>query len=87
MAIANIAAALTQYNANLLWRQNGQASAILALEAVEYLIVNRAYQLGHVNSSLTFDTLTETQKKLEAFLNATNTTNKTSFTSARSRWS
>jgi len=85
MAITSIATALTQYNENLDW-DTSETKARLALSALRYLKINRAQNLSHVGSGMTFEAITEEIAKIESFLNAVKTSNATSFTSARSRW-
>jgi hypothetical protein len=85
MTTLTIATALTQYNENLDW-DTSATKARLALSALRFLKINRAQNLTHVGSALTFEAITEEIAKIESFLNAVTTTNKTSFTSARSRW-
>ena len=85
MAITSIATALTQYNDNLDW-DTSETKARLALSALRYLKINRAQNLAHVGSAMTFEAITEEIAKIESFLNAVKTSSSTSFTSARSRW-
>ena len=70
MALASIADALVQYNANLGWHQS-LASAELALEAVRYLLVNRAQRVGDSGSTLDYASLESEKQALEKFLGAT----------------
>lgn len=70
MALSSITDALTQYNANLSW-QTSQSSAAAALEAVRFLLVNRAQQSGDQGSTLNYESLQKESEKLEKFLGAT----------------
>lgn len=70
MALASISDALAQYNANLSW-QGSTSAAQSALEAIRYLLVNRAQRLDDQGSSLNFESLANEAKKLESFLGAT----------------
>jgi hypothetical protein len=85
MATLTIATALTQYNENLDW-DTSTVKARLALSALRFLKVNRAQNMSHVGTSLSFEAIEAEIKAIGAFLDSTNTTNRTSFTSARSRW-
>jgi len=84
MTTLNITTALTQYNENLDW-DTSATKARLALSALRFLRVNRAQNLSHVNSGLTYSAIDAEIAKIEAYLEAQSTT-RTSFTSARSRW-
>lgn len=70
VAISSVADALAQYNANLGW-QASQSSASLALEAVRFLLVNRAQRLDDQGSTLNFESLASEKTALEKFLGAT----------------
>ena len=70
MAIASIAAALAQYNANALWHES-TVKANLALEAVRYLIVNRAQSSGHAGTNLNYEMLQDEAKRIEKYLGLT----------------
>lgn len=67
MAIASIEDAYTQYNANLSW-QNSRSSADLALQAIRYLVANRAKMTADQGSQIDFESLGGEKIKLEAFL-------------------
>ena len=71
MALGSITDALTQYNANLGWHQS-PASAELALEAIRYLLVNRAKTMDDQGQKIDFESLTTEKAALEKFLGATN---------------
>ena len=86
MTTLNITTALTQCNENLDW-DTSETKARLALSALRFLKINRAQNLNHVGSGLTFEAIDLEIAKIEAFINAVKTSNATSFTSARSRWS
>jgi hypothetical protein len=86
MAINTIADALTQYNANLDW-DTSAVKARLALSALRYLKVNRAQSMSGAGSSLTYQAIEDEIAKVSEFLDVAETTkDRTSFTSARSRW-
>ena len=70
MALASITAALAQYNANALWHES-TVKANLALEAVRYLIVNRAQSSGHAGTSLNYEMLQDEAKRIEKYLGLT----------------
>ena len=70
MALASITAALTQWNANALWHES-TTKAGLALEALRYLIVNRAQSSGHAGTNLNYEMLQEEVKKIEKYLGLT----------------
>lgn len=70
MALASISDALAQYNANLSW-QNSLASAQLALEAIRFLLVNRAEKMADQGSTIDFASLNTEKAALEKFLGAT----------------
>jgi hypothetical protein len=70
MALATVTDALAQYNANLSWHTS-QASAELALEAVRFLLVNRAQRMGDQGSTLDYESLKDQLNSLEKFLGAT----------------
>jgi hypothetical protein len=64
------AGALAQYNANLSW-QSSEASATAALEAVRFLLLNRAQVQADMGSSLNYASLESEKAALEKFLGAT----------------
>jgi len=70
MSLATISDAITQYNANLGWNTS-QASAQLALEAVQFLLINRAQKLDDRGSAINFESLQTEKAALEKFLGAT----------------
>ena len=59
--------ALAQYNDNLSW-EGSSAKAILELEAVRWLLINRpaAYSVG--NRNISYSALEKIQEKLQAFV-------------------
>jgi len=69
MALATIAAALAQYNANLNWHQS-QAGAESALEAIRFLLANRGQRRMDQQSSIDFESLEKTALKIETFIGA-----------------
>lgn len=70
MALSSISAALAQYNASIPWHVS-QATATAALEAVQYLLVNRAQRAGDRGSELNYESLEKEKEALEKFLGAT----------------
>lgn len=70
MALASITAALTQWNENCLWHDS-EAKARLALEALRFLQLNRAQNMGHSGSSLSYEMIGTETKKIEDFLGVT----------------
>jgi len=70
MALASITAALTQWNENALWHES-TVKANLALEALRYLIVNRAQSSGHAGTNLNYEMLQDEAKKIEKYLGLT----------------
>jgi len=82
----SISAALAQYNANLDW-DTSVSKARLALYALRYLHVNRTSSLASAGTNLTYAQIETLIAAIEAFLKVADTTQqRTSFTSARSRW-
>jgi hypothetical protein len=70
MALTSITAALAQYNTNALWHES-TVKANLALEAVRYLIVNRAQSSGHAGTNLNYEMLQDEAKRIEKYLGLT----------------
>jgi hypothetical protein len=70
MALASIEAALDQYNANIPWSAS-QAAATLALQALQYLMVNRAQKQGSRGSELNYESLASEKAAIEKFLGST----------------
>ena len=89
MAYTTIAEALAAYNANLDW-DTSPAKARIALDALRYLKINRAYQQNMGGASLSFESINEEIAKLESFVNGgtpiTSSTPRRSFTLARGRF-
>ena len=86
MTTLNITTALTQYNENLDW-DTSATKARLALSALRFLRVNRAQNLSHVNSGLSYAAIDAEIDAILDYLNVAETTlSRTSYTSARSRW-
>jgi len=65
----SVADALAQYNANLSW-QTSIASATAALEAVRYLLINRAQKFDDRGQQMMFESLNTEKTALETFLGA-----------------
>lgn len=76
--------ALAQFNNNLAW-DNDTVKAAAALEAVRWLLVNRGQDITQGPERLTFETLKDMEKKLEAFVSSAGatTTNSAPFVSMR----
>lgn len=71
MALASIDDALTQYAANAVW-EGSQAAATAALEAVRYLLVNRARTINASGTTdVSYESLMSEKAALEKFLGAT----------------
>jgi hypothetical protein len=70
MALATVADALAQYNANVDWHSS-RSSADLALQAIRFLLVNRAQRQEDVGSTLNYESLEQEKVALEQFLGAT----------------
>ena len=72
MAFASIANALAQYNSNLGWGSPPSiSSAQAALQAVQYLLVNRATRTDDRGQSINYASLESEKKALENFLGST----------------
>lgn len=69
MALATVTDALAQYNANSDWPSPGNAS--LALQAIRFLIVNRAQMLEDQGSRMNFEQLEKEKAALEKYTGAT----------------
>ncbi len=67
--LTSVSAALTQFNANAAWYLSN-ASAQLRLEAVEYLMVNRAQKIEDQGSTLNYESLADQALVLRKFLGA-----------------
>ena len=65
--ITDIPSALLQYTNNLAW-EGSTATAQAALQAVRYLLVNRAQAMNHQQTNLNYESLESEKKKLEVFL-------------------
>jgi len=74
--------ALAQLNANLLW-DTSPSKAQLALEAVRWLIFNRATVIAEGASRLDFERLEAMEKKLAAFVASSSATRRATFTRGR----
>jgi hypothetical protein len=70
MALSSITDAINQYNANLAWNTD-PAQAQLALQAVRYLLINRAQIMDDQGQKLSFESLRDEKAALEKFLGAT----------------
>lgn len=69
MALASIDDALAQYNANIPWYLS-QAAAQACLEAVQYLLINRAQKQGDRGSEMNYESLAKEKTAIETFLGA-----------------
>lgn len=85
MSIATIAAALDQYNANLNW-EDSATSARDFVASCRFLLANRIIGMSHASSNLSYASIEAEMLRAKAFMDSLNTTGRTSFTSARSRW-
>jgi len=82
---STLATALAQYNDNLSW-DGSPAKAVLALEAVRWLLINRAESISGENESINYASIDSEKGKLESYIAAAGTTSrstKTSFTRGR----
>lgn len=70
MALASIQAALAQYNANIPWHVS-KSAAMAALEAVQYLLINRPQHGSDQGADMNFESLAGEKASLEKFLGAT----------------
>ena len=71
--------ALAQYNDNLAW-EGDITKAQNALEAVRWLLVNRANASTVAGRQISFTDLAEEKRRLEQFVMAAAATNRSSFT-------
>ena len=60
--------AIAQYNDNLSW-EGDSAKALLTLEAIRWLLVNRPQSTSRSGRSVNYATLSEEKIKLETFVN------------------
>lgn len=67
--LTTIAQALTQFNANANWYLS-MAAAQARLEAVEFLLTQRAQRAGDQGSELNFESLNDQAQVLRAFIGA-----------------
>ena len=74
--------ALAQLNNNLAW-EGSATKAADALEAVRWLLFNRAKIMANGGTSYNFEELAEMEKKLDAYVSKVGTSNRTSFTRGR----
>jgi len=58
---------IAQYNDNLCW-EGSSAKAVLALEAVRWLLVNRPQNISESNRSLNYESLIDEKKRLEEYV-------------------
>lgn len=70
MAITDITSALAQYQASLPW-QGDPVKAQQALDAIRYLLVNRAQHLGDTANPISYESLVSEKQSLERFLGVT----------------
>jgi hypothetical protein len=70
MPLSSITDALAQYNANIPWF-GSQAAATAALEAIQFLLINRAQRMGDHGQDLNYESLNTEKAALEKFLGAT----------------
>lgn len=69
MALSTVTQALAQFNASANW-YSSTATAALRLEAVEFLLVNRAVKMTDEGSEIDFESLGTMATQLRAFLGA-----------------
>lgn len=74
--------ALDQFNENLVWEGNG-TKANLALEAVRFLLINRAQSYSIQGRSISRESLLEAEEKLSKFVNDFVNSNRQRFVIAR----
>lgn len=70
MALTSIDAALAQYNASIPWLTS-QAAAQAALEAIQYLLVNRPQGQTDQGSELNYESLAAEKADIQKFLGGT----------------
>jgi len=78
---STISDAIDQYSDNLSW-EGSPTKAVLALEAVRFLLVRRSQSGGISARNWTFESLAAEKEKLERYVSATGTTSN----AARSRF-
>ena len=66
---STLADALAQYNDNLSW-EGDVTKATAALEAVRWLLINRAQTMAGGGQQLNYGSLENEKKKLEAFVSS-----------------
>lgn len=82
---STLANALAQYNNNLSW-EGDATKAAAALEAVRWLLVNRAQNISTEGRTINYASLEKEKEKLEAFVSISSTTTaakRSSFTRGR----
>ena len=80
--------ALAQYNDNLSW-EGSASKAVLALEAVRWLLANRAQGFSIEGRSLNYASLEKEKDQLETFVannSTTSTAARSTFTRGRALW-
>lgn len=75
MAYTTVSEALAAYNANLDW-DNDPAKAAICLQAVRFLLMNRAMMQSVAGASLSFADLAHERDRLEEFVQITSTTSR-----------
>jgi len=76
---------IAQYNDNLSW-EGDAAKAVLALEAVRWLLVNRPQSITTNNRTTDYSALEQEKKRLEDFVSAFgNSANRVTFTQGKMR--
>jgi hypothetical protein len=83
MALADVTAALAQYNANIPW-VGDVTKATAALEAVQFLLMNRPREIETNNRSIEYESLLEERRALQSFLKTSSSAvNRAKFTRGR----
>jgi len=80
---STLADALAQYNDNLDWEGN-ITKATAALEAIRFLLVNRAKSIGRNDRTINYESLLDEKRRLEEFVKLNKSTvNRAPFTQGR----
>lgn len=75
---STVSDALGQYNDNLSW-EGSTAKALLALEAVRWLLVNRPASASDGGASLNYASLEVEKSRLESYVNTVGGTSRRSY--------
>ena len=74
--------ALAQYNDNLSW-DGDAAKAAAALEAIRWLLINRASSIATEGESANYESLKSEKERLERYLGAVDVSNQAVFVQGR----